>query len=333
MLINEQLHKLNQYKDYFSKLLLNVQSFDKLHKNEVNYLYNAITKSDLVNLGISIYESRKDILKGILDDLNDSTREWHYKVNSGEFQFIVDLIRDIDRDVNINIERSSMINTLQEAQAIIQNRKDEIKLKIGSKFFAYITDQKDYNEHKKLKSTLHRLEVEKHKIELEPKIEEWQVKLYQEFEESKHKQLDIVAKESNSKFISELIDKTNRGGNNEYSYINRTGFQYRTLAEILNKDNLTRKDKKILLKWFIHQVKTFLEDKDKTLTEWDKEALNEILKDLQKENNKSKEDFDPQNDGYIQRLREAMSVPQSTLQEALVQQGQRDISTPSMLMF
>ncbi|WP_341808797.1 hypothetical protein [Wolbachia endosymbiont (group E) of Neria commutata] len=264
MLISEQFSKLYEYKDYCSELKDYFQS-NGLRRTELVAFYREIDLY-LPMVGVETDESKKEDLQDISNNLVIGVQ---YRKNYYKFKFIIDLINDIE------------IKILQEMQDVVQQWKDEVKLEIGSRFFACITDQKGYNDYKELKSLLSQL-----------KVQEWKMKLDQKFEESKHKQLDIIAKEINSKYISRLIDN-----NNQY---NLKG-HYITLEEVLNRANPTREDKNILLKWDIHQVKTFLEDQ--ALTELDKEALKEIKKDLQKEKDKSKKDFDPRDD-WIQNLRE-----------------------------
>lgn len=103
---NEQhpINKPKKYKGHLSKLLLNVQSYDKLCKEEIDYLYNAITNTDLVDLGIKIEESKKQYLENISDNLNSGQ---NYDSDSDEFKFIVDLINEILKNINIRQQQQN----------------------------------------------------------------------------------------------------------------------------------------------------------------------------------------------------------------------------------
>jgi hypothetical protein len=301
------INTLKEQKSHFSQLLLNILSYGELYKDGVDYLYKEIT-NNLLSAGIEIGESDKQKLQGISDNLASG---WHYKANSDEFKFVVNFIRDIEMKI------------LQKTQEAVQNRKDTMKLGKGSKLFACITDRQDYKDYNKEKKEL---KSDKHKF----KIEEWKIKLDQKFEESKGKQIDKIAKEIGSSYIKRAT-KENHYNNNYCHYKIKSGYkqlEFRSLEEILDRANPTYKDKQILLKWDIHQVKTLLEDKEKNLTKGDRKALKEIYQDLKKEKDESKKDFDSKSDRYIKESRETRSVPpQSIIEGVPIVTSRPDLST------
>ncbi|WP_253299841.1 hypothetical protein [Wolbachia endosymbiont of Chironomus riparius] len=191
-----------------------------------------------------------------------------------------------------------------------------------------INVEKELNQQKEIKKVLPILERQLRK-ECSQKIRElkkefsevtkakWQAKFDLRIEKNRDTELDKIAENTNSKFIDKLINKADNW-NGKYSYMEKDttknpGFHYRTLGEI--KDRLLfgsssdmqytvkdmHNDKRILLKYTLHEAKTFSQDKN--IGKQDKDLLKTIIKDLKKELKQSKNDFNPQSDKYIQQLK------------------------------
>ncbi|WP_168464584.1 hypothetical protein [Wolbachia endosymbiont of Ctenocephalides felis wCfeT] len=234
------------------------------------------------------YESVKGLLKSQLYKIREDKWEAATEKNNNELE-------SAKEEGNAGVRFGELRKLQTTVEQDLEKLKQERKLMRSG----------DYESVKGLlKSQLHKIGRAK-----------WEARLDQKFEENKNTRLNKIAKDIDSKYVEKAIN--NNYKDNRYRYFcyeeekGNEQYEYRTFERVLfNRVDTTYKDKKILCKWDIYQVETFLEDfkTKKDLTEGDKKdikSLKEIRQDLKNEMRQSKKDFNSRDDLYINKLKES----------------------------